>query len=309
MGYGDELMGSGMAKGAKARGKRIAFGDGLAIIWHRFAHEIYAGNPNVAEPGDEKAPDLEWIAHYSGKRVYNRQQGSTGSQQAHWVWKEGFGDKPGEIYFMQGELDWADRALERIEFNSFVLLEPNVPLFKTVRTNKQWAVGRWQRVADQLMQQGIPVVQVTYGPPHGPGYKLTGIKRTIESPTFRHGIAVMRRAKLFLGPEGGMHHGAAAIGARAVVVFGGVVSPRVTGYSSQRNIYMASDKQFPLGCGRFNPCDHCQKALASITVDMVYNATIEEFKRGEETKGTAASVDEGRRQCQASDASQGEGRL
>jgi hypothetical protein len=39
MGYGDELMATGMARGAAARGKRVAFGDGQRIICGPYCFE------------------------------------------------------------------------------------------------------------------------------------------------------------------------------------------------------------------------------------------------------------------------------
>ncbi len=69
MGLGDQLMASGMARGAKARDKRIAFGDGRRIIWDGNSHEIFRGDPNVALPGSEGTTDLKWIAYYKGKRI------------------------------------------------------------------------------------------------------------------------------------------------------------------------------------------------------------------------------------------------
>ena len=67
-------MAAGLAKGAKARGKRIAFGDGKQIIWDHHSEQIFRGNPNIARPGDEGATDLEWINYYRGNRLYNVQE-------------------------------------------------------------------------------------------------------------------------------------------------------------------------------------------------------------------------------------------
>ena len=91
-----------MARGAAARGKRIAFGDGRRIIWGPACPVIFKGNPNIAPPGSEGARDLEWVAHYKGHRLYN-QLGA-----GRWIWNMYFRPVPGEIFF-----DAREKALDR----------------------------------------------------------------------------------------------------------------------------------------------------------------------------------------------------
>src|SRR5688572_23439894 len=147
MGYGDDIMASGMARGLKAaKGRRAAFGDGRRIIWGPWSQEILKGNPNVAPPGSEGDSDLYWIAHYKGNRAYN-QMGGEG-----WIWNYNFRPTPGEFFF-----DDAERALTeavRREFGPFVLIEPNAPV-KSIAPNKQWKQARWDRVGAALMERGI----------------------------------------------------------------------------------------------------------------------------------------------------------
>jgi ADP-heptose:LPS heptosyltransferase len=80
----------------------------------------------------------------------------------------------------------------------------------------------------------------------------------------------MRRAKLAILPEGGLHHGAAAIEKRAVVLFGGFIPPSVTGYDTHINL-VGSDNF----CGSIHPCKHCADAMKSISVETVLNAAEE----------------------------------
>lgn len=261
MGWGDELIGSGIARGAKARGRRIAFGDGKQIRWHPYAEKIYRNNPNVAAPGQESAADLEWVEHYVGKRVYNRFDGNR------WHWIPGFNNSPGEIFFDDGELSFA-----RKQGTGFVVIEPNVPKFKSVAVNKQWPLLRYDEVARLLTASGHEVVQFHYGPPHGPGHKLPGV-RLINAPDFRHALAVLARAAMYVGPEGGLHHGAAAVDVPAVVIFGGMISPDITGYAAHTNLFTGGE-----ACGSLSPCDHCRKALEAITVEQVCAAAMHELK-------------------------------
>jgi len=252
VGFGDEILGSGLARGAAARGKRVAFGDGQHIIWGQQSVEIFRGNPNVAPPGSEGAADLEWIAHYPGKRLYNRANGNS------WVWNYDFRPKPGEIFF-----DASERDIAAVVPPGFVLMEPNVPAHKAVAINKQWDPARFQWVADRLCQDGHRVVQLTY---EGMTHQLRDVE-TFPTQSVRIALAVLARAALFVGHEGGMHHGAAALGIPAVVIFGGFIPPRVTGYDNHEN--MAAGEP---ACGSLIPCLHCRQALESITARQVYDA-------------------------------------
>lgn len=258
MGYGDELVASSFAKGAKARGKRIAFGDGKTIDWHPFAKQIFIGNPNVAPPGSERDPDIEWVDHYRGHRCYVRD-----NKIGKWTYIPHTIKQPGEVFLLPEEEQWAARHFVT---EPFVLIEPSIPHFKAMARNKQWPVGYYQQLTDLLIKAGYSVVQFRYNPPFGPGNILHSTD-VLDTPSFRHSLALMRRAKFYVGPEGGMHHGAAAVGTPAVVIFGGYISPDITGYAHHYNHYVGGEP-----CGRFEVCQHCAEALASITVEQVFES-------------------------------------
>lgn len=237
-----------MARGARVRCKRIAFGDGKRIIWDQHSQQVFLNNPNVAPPGSESDDDLEWIEFYKGHRVYNRCIGKR------WVWNEEFSVVPGEMYFSDDEL-----AFAKTHGRGFVLIEPNVPQFKSVAPNKQWPVDRYRKLATRLLKSGRRVRQFKYkGAAMLPG--VDGIR----TPSFRHALAVLKNAALYVGPEGGLHHGAAAVGVPAVVLFGGFIPPSVTGYSTHTNLTGGAK-----ACGSLNRCQHCLAAMAAISVDQV----------------------------------------
>lgn len=250
MGYGDEIMATGMARGAIARGKRIAFGDRTRIIWGPWSEEVFRNNPNIARPGDEGAGDLEWIAHYKGHRLYNRLRGNR------WIWNMSFRAKPGEIFFEPHELAFADAI-----GSGFVLIEPNVPWQKSVAPNKDLGKARYQAVANLLRRDGRRVVQFAFGRDNLDGVEL------LKASSYRHALAALSRAAVYVGPEGGLHHGAAAVGIPAVVLFGGFIPPEVTGYAGHTNLTGGT-----VACGNLRPCEHCRAAMASISVERVYGA-------------------------------------
>jgi ADP-heptose:LPS heptosyltransferase len=253
MGIGDNLLASGMARGAAMRSKRIAFGDGQRIKWDSNSEIIFRGNPNVATPGSEGADDLEWIDFYKGHRGYN----TMSRDHSKWVWNYNFKAKPGEVFFSEGEF-----ALAQSLGDGFVVIEPNVPYFKSVATNKQWAIERYQQVATSLVLAGVPVAQLNYPEVK---HRLDHVA-LLPTQDFRQALAVLSKAALYIGPEGGLHHGAAAVGTPAVVIFGGFVPPAVTGYDSHVNL-TGSDE----ACGSIYPCLHCKRAMDNISEHIVFH--------------------------------------
>ena len=255
MSYGDEIIGSGLARGAKARGRRIAFGDGRKISWSSWAPVIYENNPNVAKPGSEGAKDLEWVAHYKGARKYNKQVNGK------WVWNYDFKPVPGEFFFSEHE-----KALAEKFEPGFIVIEPNVPWQKRVAPNKDWGEGKYEEVARRLIVGGYRVVQFK----HSNSRRLIEGADIVELPNLRQVASVLSRAALYIGPEGGMHHSAAAVGVKAVVLFGGFIPPRVTGYDMHINLIGNSTE----ACGHIDTCKHCQAAMANISVDEVKEAAL-----------------------------------
>jgi hypothetical protein len=246
-----------MARGAAARGKRVAFGDGQEIIWDQHSEAIFQGNPNIARPGSEGAADLIWCQHYRGHRLYNYQA------RDRWVWNYDFRPTPGEIFFTEHEIRYAR------QFGSgFIVIEPNVPDHKTVAPNKQWPVNRYDKVARYLRKSGHDVVQFLYRGGHPILHS-----RQIKTPTFRQALAVLAHASLYIGPEGGLHHGAASVGIPGVVLFGGFIPPEVTGYPTHTNLTGGA-----VACGSLRKCEHCRAAMEAISVDEVYEATLSHLK-------------------------------
>jgi hypothetical protein len=134
-----------MARGAKARDKRVAFGDGKQIIFSPWSSKIFRHNPNIAWPGDECAADIEWIGHYKGKRLYN----SVAPGGTRWAWNLDFRAVAGELFFSEEELRFAESFA-----SGFVVIEPNVPWHKTVAPNKDWGGLKYEAVASELAARG-----------------------------------------------------------------------------------------------------------------------------------------------------------
>ena len=70
----------------------------------------------------------------------------------------------------------------------------------------------------------------------------------------------------FLGWEGGFSHAAAALNKKAVVLFGGWIHPRTTGYDLHSNIYIDIEGS---PCGMRDSCKHCEECRNLITTKEV----------------------------------------
>ena len=75
---------------------------------------------------------------------------------------------------------------------------------------------------------------------------------------------MLSQSRLAVLPEGGLHHAAAASGTPSIVIFGGFISPRQTGYLHQSNLFTGGDP-----CGMRHRCSHCKRAMDRITVEEV----------------------------------------
>lgn len=259
MGYGDELIATGLARGAASRGKRIAFGTGQRIIMTSQSAEIFRNNPNIARPGEEGLPNIEWIHHYQGHRNYATQVGNV------WHFRP---TKmiPGEVFFTPEEVAFGASFGNQID----VILEPRVKRHGAcVGTNKQWPIYRYQKLAQLLTENGVRVAQMV--PPRV--VPVLRDVRTIATPSFRQGLAVLSTAKLYIGPEGGLHHGAAAVGTKAIVLFGGFPSPTSTGYDNHINLTGGAEP-----CGRMSECSHCRAAMHRISVEEVLDIALKQLQ-------------------------------
>lgn len=254
MGLGDQLMATGMAKGAKARGKRIAFGDKRQIIWDHNSATIFKDNPNIAPPGSEGSDDLEWVRYFKGHRIYNWHD----QHGKRWIWNQKFRPIPGELFFDQQEL----RSSVRYGAG-FILIEPSIENWKSVAPNKDWGRHKYQALADRLIEDGYRVAQFVY--PKS-SVTLDGVER-LRTLSFRDAVSILGKASVYIGAEGGLHHAAAAMGRDAVVLFGGFIPPEVTGYPNHANLTGGAT-----ACGSLSACKHCQEAMAAISVDEVYEA-------------------------------------
>lgn len=241
--FGDDLIVSSIVKKAYAKhNKKICVGDSK-VVWE----EVFDHNPKMAR---EPYKGCVWVNNIMGNRPYiDRERSRPG--------KIVFNDyrvEPGEIFFHPSEL--------RHDQKDFIYIEPNVK--GTFSGNKDWGFEKWQQVVQRLPD--LRFIQ-------GKGRKLEGVEQ-VDTTSFRDAAALLASASLFVGTDGGLHHAAAALGIPAVVVWGGLAPPKVLGYPTHTNLHSGVN-----ACGSSEACEHCKKALAWVTVDMVVKAIEEALNR------------------------------
>jgi ADP-heptose:LPS heptosyltransferase len=203
--------------------------------------DLFAGIPYLADRRTALLPYVRYV-NGPGARPYIAQKGP---QQ--WKWKA-YKPVPAEIVFTRDELDFAE------PFRGMVMVEPNT---KSVgHTNKDWGPISWQQLDSALHAAKIETMQC--GPA---GTRWLMHTRGVVTDTFRKACAVLSVCRAYVGPEGGLHHAAAAVGVPAVVIFGGFIAPEVTGYPAHRNLFTGTE----LGCGMRTDCAHCRAAMVKIT--------------------------------------------
>lgn len=84
---------------------------------------------------------------------------------------------------------------------------------------------------------------------------------------------------LIICVEGGIHHLAAAVGAPAIVIYGGFISPEWTGYSFQYNI--ENRLECSEACYNHHPCKNKEEHLCwkNITVNNVIDVAIKVLRK------------------------------
>lgn len=240
MGAGDWLMAAGEARHIHEKTGRNV----VIVDRHNRAQwiDLWNGLPYILPRYEHGAVR---IVNGSGVRPYILAKLAT-----RWKWRP-YKPKPAEIRFTLDEMRFAD------QFRDMVMIEPNVK--QIGHGNKAWLRERWFELAERLDMPLVQCVQSTQAP-----IQLQPKVLKVITPTFRHALAVLGASRAFIGTEGGLMHGAAAVHTPAVILWSEFISPDITGYEMHRNLRHAG-----VACGSRLDCSACRKSMAAITVDEV----------------------------------------
>ena len=174
-----------------------------------------------------------------------------------WTWRP-YQPEPADVVFTAAELAFAK------PYRGKVMVEPNV---KDIgHRNKDWGWPNWWKFDAIARFHGL--LQCTRkGDPVLPNAQI------VPTASFRQTMAVLSVCKAYVGPEGGLHHAAAAVGVPAVIIFGGFIAPNITGYRQHRNLFTGGKP-----CGMRTDCKHCREAMNKITPAMVLDQLQELLK-------------------------------
>lgn len=183
----------------------------------------------------------------------------------HWefssTWKAR--DYRGRLYLNAEEFALGTNLLKTT--GPYILVEPSSRDRKN--RNRCWPFPQWQDLVTRLLQfLEEPILQLD----HAAADRLSGVG-LVQNDNFRDACGVLAGARLFIGPEGGLAHAAAALGTPAVVLWGGCVSADVLGYPEHINLVYQHPKT---PCGSLTPCAHCEEAWRALTPDQVLEAAI-----------------------------------
>lgn len=275
MSYGDDIMATGQAltESVRCGGKVHILDRKGRTRWS----PLWEGLEWIARPAE---PCAGVVINGVGCRPYleypfTREGGSRFSG-----WRAR--DHVGAIVLGEAELSWAQQTIIGLA-GGFIFLEPE--LAPEANPNKQWGLENWQRLLSILSLE-YELVQ-----PLMPGRAALPGAVGVNTPSFRHAVALMARAAVSVLPEGGLHHAAAALGRPAVVLFGGVNSPEFTGYPAHVNL---ADEGPGSPCGAWVPCEHCANAWARLTPETVAAAVVQsiaqESLKEEERNGSNVCI-------------------
>lgn len=253
MGWGDEIMAAGEAQrvhDADPQKRKVAICDRNGVVR---TNPIWEGNPIIATPADVAAGvHVQRIKNAASARPYLKSLSSAhGAVFTDWKASE----HVGRIYLTKEERQAGE--LLRAMIGPYVVVEPSAKPLGCV--NKQWGRERYQAVVTacpdvvwlQMIYDGLPALQGA---------------RSVDTKTFRQACGILASARAYLGPEGGLHHAAAVLRIPAVVIFGGYISPKTTGYPWQVNI---ADDGPGSPCGTWRQCAHCRQVMDRIRPDYV----------------------------------------
>ena len=272
MGYGDDLLVTKLASKIKKKypDRQIVIGD--AKNQNAYHSLIYDNNPNISDCRNLKKNKPTHIIDY---HPYNRPYiDYVKSTNTHYIWRK-FKPIPGEIYFTKKEkIESKNIVNQAIEFwnntnnkkyKKIIFLETSSTKvhdrqFSIKHKNKDWGIENWKRLVDALKKEYLLIQSV-----HKESKKNLSVFYP-EKMDFRLACAVLNETDFYVGPEGGFGHVAAALNKKAVLYFGGWITPEAVGYDFHENIYYKHDLS---PCGEYKKlCNHCEEARKAITVDV-----------------------------------------
>ena len=271
MGYGDDLLITKLASRIKKKfpERQVVIGN---VSRKEASHSIvYDNNPNISNCTNlDPTKPIHIIDYHPGNRPYIDYEKSNNKN---YVWNIKFKPEPGEIYFSKKEEMEANLIMQQAKefwqkfnkknYKSIIFLETsstkiNDKQFSIKHLNKDWGYKNWKSLIDEFKKDYLIIHSV-----HSKTKKINGLFAP-KNLSFRLACAIMNNCDIYVGPEGGFGHVAAALNKKAALYFGGWITPDVIGYDFHENLYYDNIHS---PCGQYKKiCEHCAEAREKITV-------------------------------------------
>ncbi len=273
MGLGDDLMITGFVEEEykKHPDKQIVIGNLNENLI--FDSIVYLNNPKIIHSSKvNKTEPVHFINYNDLNRFYVDYEKCTDNNLA---WRTDVKLIPGKLYFSQNEIDEALTILKNARqfwFKNNKKEPEGVIFFESYSTksdhnfyskkmiNKNWGEINWINLVNRIKNKYLIIQSV-----HEKAIQINGTFYANYNFDFRTACALIDCCDIFLGNEGGFGHAAAALKKRALIYFGGWISPKSTGYETHDNVYY-KDNLSPCGAIGYI-CNHCKNAREKITVD------------------------------------------
>ncbi len=169
-----------------------------------------------------------------------------------------------QLFLTDEEIDYSKK---KFPFNYIVTCPVGKQSFTANR--KEWGVQNFAQLRRLLGE--FEFVQV--------GSKSDELLENVHDArgcNIRESAAIIKNSLFFIGLEGGLMHISKAVGSKAVILYGGFIKPKISGYEDFLNIYNQT---------HCSPCFHSHKphticetmiCFDEITPEYVYNLMIEE---------------------------------
>lgn len=254
MGWGDEIVAAGQAQRLYEQMGRpvVIVGVDDKPRWH----PLWDGNPVIVRP-EAYARNPTGVAvlrsgpHCRPYIVYPF------TVDSGWTFNRAFRCRDHVATLSLTEAERARGVAARQQYGPYVLIEPY-----TKHENFRWPLRRWAALVRAC--KDITFVQHV----HADSERVPGAH--YEPATFREACGLIASASCYVRSESGLCHAAAALQVPQVTLFGGCMDPEVMGFYPGQTVIADTGDGSP--CGSWQPCQHCQKAMAGISVDMVADA-------------------------------------
>jgi ADP-heptose:LPS heptosyltransferase len=166
-----------------------------------------------------------------------------------------------DLFFDELERQEIDRLTSMLGEN-FIVIEPFSNTDYT--PNRVYPFEKWQMIVDALKEH-VQIVQV--------GTSVRKLKGCIDltfAGSFRVACGIIGKSSVFIASEGGLVHGATAVGTKSVVVLTGYQNSKMVAYPQNINIDISNHGP----CGLKTSCSKCIQD----TKDHDYRKIIEEVQ-------------------------------